>query len=713
MWLLNAKNRRLQQCLFPPSSPYAILAHNLSSPGHNEWLAYDTDMRHTIIDNSCRLALENGLEFVWIDAVCIDKTSTASVSEAVNSVWKYLKLATLCFAYLVDLDCKTSDDCEENWRKSCFWKRAWTLQELILPPRVQFFDSCWHLRGERSSSSFPTFLSRITGVDEDVLSNKTTVEDVSIARRMSWAVGREGSYPEDLSYALLGLFGVSMPIIYGEGPASAFRRLQEEVLKVTIDMTILAWTSAHGETHQRGVLAHCVAEFEKFGRTRLASRPFKLEGFAALTSKGVLIQGPCSKKSSHIILDLGSQCSDDYSLDRVGIALEKTSDGTYSRMVSSQIQFLSGYDTTTRLQVMANRGEFDLLNRTTGVLHLPIRDLPGRCQRSEVASCAVDVEDHEWVQVERNHSTDAKSENCHNEMDLAFDSDNDWESASSVHVDTDGISSNVTSSQTPVSPMWMEGATTITPHRQLNLDRPPESLTTKKQLAQFIHRRFRENNRMRHRRLTSTSTHRERPVNLRHHRFLASTKSHELACPFYKHDPSRHIDCLKYFELKTVSDLRRHLRKCHWKPTHCSMCNLHFDSSDERDAHIKLNSCEPRTHQPLDSVSDDQDEDISNTEQVSSLGKQWFRVWDILFCDSEPPKSAWLGTDLELEVSSFRGFYRAVGRDLVENCAQRPDFEEDWDMKFLQSTVFSDVVTRLVNDFLLRSSVRLEYISVS
>jgi len=49
---------------------------------------------------------------------------------------------------------------------------------------------------------------------------------------MSWAVRRKTTIKEDKAYCLLGIFGVFMPLIYGEGEDHAFLRLKEEVQKL-------------------------------------------------------------------------------------------------------------------------------------------------------------------------------------------------------------------------------------------------------------------------------------------------------------------------------------------------------------------------------------------------------------------------------------------------------------------------------------------------
>lgn len=73
-----------------------------------------------------------------------------------------------------------------------------------------------------------------TGVLEDMLAMYPA------ARKLSWAAGRQTTRIEDRAYSLVGLFGVNMPLLYGEGHKE-FKRLQEEILDMGTDLSILAW----------------------------------------------------------------------------------------------------------------------------------------------------------------------------------------------------------------------------------------------------------------------------------------------------------------------------------------------------------------------------------------------------------------------------------------------------------------------------------------
>lgn len=127
----------------------------------------------------------------------------------------------------------------EEFSNSQWFRRGWTLQELIAPSNVIFVSRNWEEIG--SKSSFAPSIERITGIDRGVLLTNYQ-EEISVAKRMSWATGRQTTRGEDRAYSLLGLFGVYMPTIYGEGE-NAFIRLQIEIMKSSNDQSIFAWKS--------------------------------------------------------------------------------------------------------------------------------------------------------------------------------------------------------------------------------------------------------------------------------------------------------------------------------------------------------------------------------------------------------------------------------------------------------------------------------------
>ncbi|KAI0642560.1 hypothetical protein C8Q79DRAFT_219108 [Trametes meyenii] len=194
---------------------------------------------HHKIRMCCEIAERAGYEWVWPDTCCIAKTSSAELSEAINSMLFWYLSADICYAYLLYVS--DHDDPRErgsSFRRSKYHKRGWTLQELIAPTSVIFLSRAWNTIG--SKHSLLETLVETTGTDGDVLLGPEKMTNVSVAGRMPWAAKRETTRVEDRAYSLLGLFGISMPIIYGEGHR-AFMRLQQEILKQDPDESLFAW----------------------------------------------------------------------------------------------------------------------------------------------------------------------------------------------------------------------------------------------------------------------------------------------------------------------------------------------------------------------------------------------------------------------------------------------------------------------------------------
>lgn len=223
--------------------PYAILSHRWAANSDEEVTFEDMMSPHSAkikrgyekIRGCCAQALRDGYNWVWIDTCCIDKRSSAELSEAINSMYSWYEKSKTCYAYLEDV---CSLDGPRPLRASSWFKRGWTLQELIAPTEVEFFSRDWNRIGTKSESAH--LLADISGVAQDALKSGLHVYKASIAEKMSWASGRETTKEEDRAYSLMGIFGVNMPTLYGEG-SRAFTRLQHEILRLSNDHSIFAW----------------------------------------------------------------------------------------------------------------------------------------------------------------------------------------------------------------------------------------------------------------------------------------------------------------------------------------------------------------------------------------------------------------------------------------------------------------------------------------
>jgi hypothetical protein len=223
--------------------PYAILTHTW---GEEEVTFEDiagqhaeTKIGYSKIRKCSELAVRECLDYVWIDTCCIDQRNSAELSEAINSMYQWYKSSAQCFAYLHDVQTKPGDPKFESEFAGCRWfTRGWTLQELLAPEDIRFFNREWVFIGSKRSLFEPIWT--ITGINKDILFSRN-VASASVATRMSWASKRKTKRQEDQAYCLLGIFGVNMPPIYGEGMNKAFIRLQEEILKEINDHSLFAW----------------------------------------------------------------------------------------------------------------------------------------------------------------------------------------------------------------------------------------------------------------------------------------------------------------------------------------------------------------------------------------------------------------------------------------------------------------------------------------
>jgi hypothetical protein len=177
--------------------------------------------------------------FVWIDTCCIDKTNNAELSEAINSMFRWYHNALVCLVYLADVPTNLGqDEMESKVRKSNWFERGWTLQELLAPQIVLFFDRGWEFLFDKEQEC--VLIENITRINREILCGLETLSEACTAKKMSWAASRTTTRKEDLAYCLLGIFDVNMPLLYGEGD-KAFMRLQEEITRQSGDLSIFAW----------------------------------------------------------------------------------------------------------------------------------------------------------------------------------------------------------------------------------------------------------------------------------------------------------------------------------------------------------------------------------------------------------------------------------------------------------------------------------------
>ncbi|KEF53604.1 uncharacterized protein A1O9_10579 [Exophiala aquamarina CBS 119918] len=248
MHLINVNTLKLEEFADGINAPsYAILSHRWE----DEEVSYK-DLRrgrasqckgYRKIQMCCKQAHEARLQYAWVDTCCIDKRSSSELSEAINSMFRWYQNATVCYAYLSDVNAPAAADPSVRMPpsaigKSLWFTRGWTLQELIAPRELEFYDANWTCLGTRGY--LQDAIAQATRIPVPILTGKDKPNKYPVAQRMSWAARRKTTRVEDVAYCLLGIFGVNMPLLYGEGER-AFTRLQEEIIKRSDDETIFAW----------------------------------------------------------------------------------------------------------------------------------------------------------------------------------------------------------------------------------------------------------------------------------------------------------------------------------------------------------------------------------------------------------------------------------------------------------------------------------------
>ena len=251
MRLVNVDTLKLEY--FEKKAPcYAILSHTWMD-GQEVTLqmmqggdvGYQQRTGWAKIKNCCKRAQKDGWKYVWVDTCCIDKTNGVELGQAINSMFAWYERASICYAYLSDYHEATNDG-PHDIRFSRWFTRGWTLQEPIAPRFVDFFNSDWLKIGTRDSLA--STITAATNIKAKYLRGRGIFRNASVSEILYWASSRTTERIEDEAYCLLGLFGIYMPPIHGEG-ANAFRRLQMAIIENRDDETIFAWLFA-SETYE-------------------------------------------------------------------------------------------------------------------------------------------------------------------------------------------------------------------------------------------------------------------------------------------------------------------------------------------------------------------------------------------------------------------------------------------------------------------------------
>ena len=357
MWLIDTESLELVEVWDENSKEYAILSHRwepgeVSFQDMQDFAVASKKRNFSKIQNLCRQAIHDGYQYAWIDTCCLNRENGIELTEATNSMYRWYQASAVCYVFLFDVFADPSNEKESEKKSetnfeaevaySEWFTRGWTLQELIAPRNLVFYNRHWTFLGTKETLS--QIITQRTGIDEAILSGYELPSNRSIAQRMSWASGRATTRIEDTAYCLLGIFDINMHLLYGEGN-KAFFRLQEEIIKYSDDQTIFAWPI--NWPNQPGMLAVSPAAFTDCQHIR----PIKSRSGQStyhMTNRGLSIKlwaGPYSGDTYIARLDCvdSSQPSDvdDINQLRLGIFLRRLDeDNQYARVAQNGKTFL-------------------------------------------------------------------------------------------------------------------------------------------------------------------------------------------------------------------------------------------------------------------------------------------------------------------------------------------------------------------------------------
>ncbi len=254
MRLLNIRSFEFQEFNGNEIPPYITTSHR--------WLGDETtyqdasNKRNTDcagyrkIEGFCKIAAQNGsIDYLWIDTACIDKTSSAELTESINSMFRWYSRSQYCYSYLADVRPLSAgyEAVMADFASSSWFHRGWCLQELLAPSCVIFLTRDWEVMGHKCSTGLDVRdcvgcaqplnthlnnkIAEITGLPQGILWDYEASKDIRPRDRWCWMSSRETTKPEDKAYAMLGVFDVYMPLIYGEGEQNATQRLRQEIMK--------------------------------------------------------------------------------------------------------------------------------------------------------------------------------------------------------------------------------------------------------------------------------------------------------------------------------------------------------------------------------------------------------------------------------------------------------------------------------------------------
>ncbi len=280
--------RKFRHFQDPFSDTTAEISERLLDPTS---IDYDEHPGYAKIAKACQLARDDDIPYVWLDTCCINKfprdedpePDENETAQAISSMFRWYEEAVVCYAFLHDVSKDehlyrpgSSKEIKKSsaayrcrigaFGKSEWFERGWTLQELLAPRRLEFYDHYWKPLGTKKSKW--SSISEVTGIQGEYIRQKKPLSEACIAVKMSWGASRDTGRKEDMAYCMLGIFGVSMEVRYGAAEEeNAFMRLQETLVQTFPDESIFAWLIDNEgvDTQHYGLLAPWISCFRRSG----------------------------------------------------------------------------------------------------------------------------------------------------------------------------------------------------------------------------------------------------------------------------------------------------------------------------------------------------------------------------------------------------------------------------------------------------------------
>ncbi|KAI6038626.1 hypothetical protein EDC04DRAFT_2569599, partial [Pisolithus marmoratus] len=188
----------------------------------------------------CVTAFERECLWAWSDTCCIDRDSSAELQEAIGSMFAWYRRSAFTIVHLSDVPNA------DSFGGSEWFRRGWTLQELLAPRTILFYTQNWSLYKNLTCSNHKVHVTVLdelrwaTGIESQFLTNFSPGMD-DARSRLQWASLRCTTRPEDIAYSLFGIFNIHLPVLYGESAENALGRLLAEIISQSGDISVLDW----------------------------------------------------------------------------------------------------------------------------------------------------------------------------------------------------------------------------------------------------------------------------------------------------------------------------------------------------------------------------------------------------------------------------------------------------------------------------------------